>query len=146
MPKLTKAIIGHLKYEGVTGSTCIYWDDEIKGLGVRVFPSGQKTFVLSCFIEGKHRIKKLERYGRITLKEARDKAQDCFSALRHGMDPFDKKIIKENTFTVADLGKEYIDRYAKLALQAFFINALEKTTAIRKPQSIISRSAMVRVV
>lgn len=111
--KLTKTVIDQLKYEGVNGATCIYWDDEIKGLGVRVFPSGQKTFVLSCFINGKHRIKKLERYGRITLKEARDKAQDCFSDLRHGLDPFDKKIIKENTFTVADLGKEYINRYAK---------------------------------
>lgn len=114
-------------------------------MGVRVFPSGQKTFVLSCFIEGKHRIKKLERYGRITLKEARDKAQDCFSALRHGMDPFDKKIVKQNTFTVADLGKEYINRYAKLALQTFFYQCSRKTTAIFKPQSIIPRSAMVRV-
>ena len=92
MPKLTKTLIDGLKYEGVTGSTCIYWDDEIKGLGVRVFPSGQKTFVLSCFINGKHRIKKLERYGRITLKEARDKAQTAFSALRRGLDPLIRRL------------------------------------------------------
>ena len=49
--KLTKTRIDALKYEGTKlthgHSRDIRWDDEISGLGVRVYPSGKKHFDLS---------------------------------------------------------------------------------------------------
>lgn len=56
-------------------------------------------------------------------------AQDCFSALRKGENPFDKKIIRERTegvFTAAGLGKEYINRYAKRSFSFPFHILLHK--------------------
>jgi hypothetical protein len=37
-----------LPYFGVSNAQCIYWDRQLPGFGVRVFPSGRRMFVCSC--------------------------------------------------------------------------------------------------
>jgi len=45
MPKLTKRTIDSLPPSQLkTGE--LHWDTELKGFGIRVFPSGRKTFVI----------------------------------------------------------------------------------------------------
>ncbi len=54
-----------------SAKTRVYWDDETTGLGVRVSPKGQKTFVRRCRAEGRSRILKLGPCVEISLAAAR---------------------------------------------------------------------------
>ncbi len=47
MPKLTKRYIDGVRYEGDGSSRVVRWDDAMPGFGLRVYPSGRKSFVLS---------------------------------------------------------------------------------------------------
>lgn len=52
------------------------WDGEIRGFGVRVVPSGLKTFVVQYRnAEGKSRRIKIGRFGIMTVEEARELAK-----------------------------------------------------------------------
>ena len=77
--KLTKAQIDGFKYKGrklARGhSRDIRWDDKVSGLGVRVYASGAKHFVLSYRIKGRKRLYTIGKYGDpFTLEKAREKA------------------------------------------------------------------------
>ncbi len=47
MPKLTKRNIDSARYEGDGSSRDVRWDAAMPGFGLRVYPSGRKSFVLS---------------------------------------------------------------------------------------------------
>ncbi len=47
MPKLTKRNIDDAHYEGDGGSRDVRWDTSMPGFGLRVYPSGRKSLVLS---------------------------------------------------------------------------------------------------
>ena len=56
--KLTKRLIDAFKYEG---GWDVRWDDEVPGLGVRIYPSGKKAFVLSYRVDKRKRLMVLGR-------------------------------------------------------------------------------------
>ena len=45
--KLTEKTIQKMRYEGAENSRDVRWDEEVRGFGVRIYPSGRKCFVLS---------------------------------------------------------------------------------------------------
>ena len=45
--KLTKRTVDALTYEGTGNGACYVWDPEVKGFGVRVFPTGRKAFLVT---------------------------------------------------------------------------------------------------
>ncbi len=45
--KLTKRSIDGFHYQGDGHSRDVRWDSAVRGLGLRVYPSGRKAFVLS---------------------------------------------------------------------------------------------------
>ncbi len=47
MPKLTKRYIDAARYEGDGSSRDVRWDGAMPGFGLRIYPSGRKSFVLS---------------------------------------------------------------------------------------------------
>lgn len=51
MLKLTKREIDGLQPDGSKHGT-VYWDSELKGFGIRVFPTGLKTFVVKFRTRG----------------------------------------------------------------------------------------------
>jgi integrase len=64
------------------------WDRELRGFGVRVIPSGLKTFVLQYRnAEGRSRRIVLGRFGVLTVEQARDKAKIKLGAVANGDDP-----------------------------------------------------------
>lgn len=101
---LTKTAIDRLTYDPSGPNTQVLWDSAAKGqsqFGVRVLPSGRKSFI---WRHGK-RYKTLGKYGDITLEEARKKARALYGRLRDGEEVFRRKA---EISTVADLAENYM--------------------------------------
>lgn len=87
----------------------VLWDTEIKGFGVRVLPSGLKTFVVqyrNC--EGIKRRINLGRHGVITVEQARDLARIKLGAVAAGEDPAEKVHLDRSGTTVSELCDWYL--------------------------------------
>jgi hypothetical protein len=64
------------------------WDSELRGFGVRVKPSGVKTFLIQYRnVEGRTRRLVLGQYGALTPEVARDLARMKLTAVASGEDP-----------------------------------------------------------
>jgi integrase len=100
-------------------------DALVPGLGVRVLPSGQRTFVLvGRFPGGRNPTRRaLGGYGELTLEKARAKARDWLELIRRGVDPqVEEQRLRQaehrrlqNTFEVVaeDFIKEKVSRERK---------------------------------
>lgn len=99
---LTKRYIEAARYEG-QGKRDVRWDDEPRGLGLRIYPSGEKVFVLSYRLAGKKKLFTLGSYGDdLTLDQAREEASDERKRARRGIDlALDKRQrkVKGETFS-----------------------------------------------
>lgn len=112
--KITKSIIDAMRFEGATSaSRDTRWDDELAGFGVRVWPSGAKTFVLQYRHRGRSRYLTLGKYGPLTLIQARDMARLAAADVLRGKDPQAEKMRLRQGETVADLARVYLQRHSK---------------------------------
>jgi integrase len=111
--KLTKRIIDAKKYEGTGDSKCIIWDSELTGLGLRVYPSAKKSFVLSYRQNGRKRLYTIGKYGVFTIDEARDEAVNYLANINHGEDPVEERRKKFRAQTMNELFEIYMERHAK---------------------------------
>jgi integrase len=112
--KLTKKAIDSLKYDGDGKSQFIKWDDELKGFGLRVFPTGRKSFVLSYRSSGRKHIMTLGQFGVLTLDQGRKLAREKLVSVNQGGDPLTDKKKASQGQTVKDLCEAYLERYAKV--------------------------------
>ena len=62
----------------------VMWDQELKGFGAKVFPSGQKSYVLSYLSAGRKRLSTLGRCSEMSLRDARDRARPELVRIRDG--------------------------------------------------------------
>src|ERR1035437_4386718 len=106
--KLTKS-----KVEGfpipVKGQA-LHWDDELRGFGVRVTPSGARSYIVQGRVSGsaKSRRVTLGAHGRLTCDEARKKAKAALVALDDGIDPqVEKKRAEALDVTLRDVADVY---------------------------------------
>ena len=87
------------------------------GFGLRVFPSGEKSFIFFYTFEGRKRRMTLGSYPALTLAEARHGHRKALSMLENGRDPgFTKQMQKIDARispTVDELVKEYLEKWAK---------------------------------
>ena len=73
--KLTKSTVEKLPLP-LPESVAFYRDDEIRGFGVKVFPSGVKTFFLEKRVAGKVKRITIGRFGEeFTVEQAREEAR-----------------------------------------------------------------------
>ena len=109
--KLTSRAITSFKYRG---GWDVRWDDAIPGLGVRVFPSGKKSFLLRYRAKGRRRYMTLGRVGAdITLDQARARARKYRVAVLDGIDPLDERRAAARGKTFGDLLKTYLERHVE---------------------------------
>ncbi|MBT6717586.1 MAG: tyrosine-type recombinase/integrase [Nitrospina sp.] len=92
--------------------------EEGTGFGLRLEPSGRKSFILFYWFNGKKDGVTLGRYPKLSLADARAVVAKIKQKIERGEDP--KVEIKEtqranrNFYTVGDLCHEYIERHAKV--------------------------------
>lgn len=86
-----------------------FWDDDLKGFGLRVRDTGAKVFVVQYRNEfGRQKKLTLGRFGKITPHKARELAQDAVGAVLSGKDPQTEKQRKRKAATVAELCDQYL--------------------------------------
>jgi integrase len=92
-----------------------YWDDVVRGLVLRVAPSGVKswTAVYTREDDGQKQRVTIGRFPAIDLERARSKALKLMSAVAEGEDPSGAKRKRREALTVAELGELYIEKHAK---------------------------------
>ena len=86
---LTKKRIDSLRFDG--RPLCFFPDgpDGIPNFGIRVFPSGRKSFLLGYRLPGSRRQRwtTVGKYGVLTLHQAREKARKLLLGIQQGRDP-----------------------------------------------------------
>jgi integrase len=114
MPRLTKREVD--RAEPRVARYTIF-DDELKGFGLRVFPTGAKSWVIEYRPHsGGRRVAKrrltLGNVGSLTPDEARRAARIELAKVRLGHDPVRQKAIARQTPTLGDIAKAFIEEHA----------------------------------
>jgi integrase len=113
--KLTKRTI-----DGADPRTTRYfvWDAELRGFGIRVSPSGTKTYVVRYRPRGigpgaPKRFVVLGRHGAITPDEARARAKTLLGAVAAGHDPAVERSQAKSSTTIEKLVDLFLDEHVR---------------------------------
>lgn len=114
--KITKRVVDRL---APATDRFVVWDNKLAGFGLRVAPTGIKTFVLRYRSEGGGRtapqhLMAIGRYGILTPDEARRKAKGILGAVAKGDDPAGAQLAARRQMTVAELCDLYLENGALL--------------------------------
>lgn len=115
MAKLTKRTIEALE---PADKDYFVWDGELSGLGIRVFPTGRKQFVLQYRFGRTSRRMSLGRFGAITPDQARGLALEAMVKLRQDVDPMAEKRAKRTALTVRELADRFDEEHIAVHLKA----------------------------
>ena len=108
MPKLTKRVLDALQHDA--GRDVFVWDTEVRGFGVRLKPSGTKTFLIQ-YRNAERRTRRfvIGQYGVLTVDVARDLARKKLASVIDGGDPSEERRAAREGMTVAEVCDWYID-------------------------------------
>lgn len=113
--KLTKRIVDQL----ASGrNTRVVFDSDLPGFGVRVYPSGRKTYVVqSRGPRGSRRIT-LGTHGALTVQQARARAAVAIERIKAGRDPLERAPGTVAEPTVAELAEKYLTEHVAVRCKA----------------------------
>lgn len=111
MPKLTKRLVESRRPES---ADVVIWDDELPGFGLRVKPSGRKSYLIQYRRRSDHVSRRLTigAHGIYTTEAARGKARRLLQAVRDGQDPADELRAVRQAPRVEDLATRYMAEHA----------------------------------
>src|SRR4029077_4654927 len=111
MPKLTKRFVDTVR---PTKRDIVLWDDDLARFGVRVKPSGARTYVIQYRNSGgRTRKLALGRVGILTPEEARQRARKALGQVADGQDPSATRNAARGAMTVAALCDDYLEAAEK---------------------------------
>lgn len=111
--RLTKSAIESARYANDDGGRCVLWDSEQTGFGLRIYPSGRKSFVLVYRVNGRQRFLTLGPYGPLTVDAARKLALRRKAEVIEGHDPLADRQSARHALTLREMSTLYLDRHAK---------------------------------
>ena len=114
MPKLTKRFveateIGATRYD--------IFDSQIPGFGIRIAPSGTRTYVLMYRSGGRRWRVSLGRHGIVTPGQAREVAIDILARVKRGENPAASRQGGGQITTVADLAERFDEEHVAVRLK-----------------------------
>ena len=104
--KLTKHVVDRL---AVDGKDTVFWDRDLPGFGIRVYPSGRKVYVVQSRAEGKSRRVTVGRHGEIAPDQARKDAVRIIARIKAGQSVVDAA--PEAPPGMVDLAGRYLREY-----------------------------------
>ena len=126
MAKITKRTVDALRPES---RERVVWDDEIKGFGVRIHPSGKKVYIVKYRHRGRAVKTTIGPHGPVTPADARARAAEIITAARTGRDPRAHGRYGAKSPTMDELVKrfleEYVPAHCKPGTQEVYRSALE---------------------
>lgn len=126
MAKLTKRVVDQASANSKATSL---WDDELKGFGLRVWPSGRKVYIVKCRIKGRQRFITIGPHGPVTAEQARVRAFEILSEAKGGRDPAKELDQARKAPTMKGLGerflKEHVAVRCKPSTQAEYKRSVE---------------------
>jgi hypothetical protein len=117
--RITKRTVDALQSNG---SEFMLWDDTVSGFGVRVRPTGAKSYVV-VYRAGAGRGAPVRRYtiaavGKITPERARARARIVLGAVAHGQDPANHKTSERGTPTVSEMADRFMADHVRAKRKA----------------------------
>ena len=105
MPRITKRTVDALKPKE---RECVVWDDDLKGFGVRVHPSGRKVFIVKTRHRGRVIKMTIGPCTAVSTTYARVRAAEIITDARAGKNPSGRR---SGAPTMRDLGKRFLKEY-----------------------------------
>ena len=117
--RLTKRVIDSLE---IKATEYVAWDDDVSGFGIRVRPSGAKSFIV-IYRAGSGRNSPMRKMtlgaiGKLTVDEARKIARQTIGKVANGGDPAAQKTEERKTLTVAELAEIFISDHIEAKRKA----------------------------
>ena len=111
MPRRSTLTISTRTVEGFSAEDrdVIFWDRDLPGFGVRVYPSGRKVYVVQSRARGAPRRITLGIHGALTTEQARKRAAGVIDRIKRGEDPTARPSVAETT--VAALAARYMSAH-----------------------------------
>ncbi len=106
MPKLTKRTVHSAK---ARAHDYFIWDHELPGLGLRVYASGKRSYVLQYRFAGRCRRFTIGRHGFWTPELARQEAKALYGKIASGEDPTEQRQLNQKAMTVKELCDVYLE-------------------------------------
>ena len=118
MAKLTVKTISQRTVDALTvEKDTVFWDSELLGFGVRVYPMGSKYYVVQTRAGGKPAKRvTVGRHGVISAEEARRRAALIIARIKAGKDPVKKPLARrlEEGPTVAGLAERWLAEHVSM--------------------------------
>jgi len=125
MPKLTKRIVENARPN--PDREAILWDTELRGFGLRVWPSGKRVYILKYRTRDGHQRKAtIGHHGPLTTEKARTKALKWLSEAKHGGDPAGSALEARRAPSVGQLAEQYMEEHARAKKRPASIEADER--------------------
>jgi integrase len=111
MPKITKRSVESIP---ITDRDVLRWDTELRGFGVRVKPSGIRSYLVQYRNQhGRSRRLTIGTHGRLTAEEARAEARKLLADVARGCDPAEDRKALRTALTMVEFSERYMTEYAE---------------------------------
>ena len=105
MAKLTKRFVEAVEPQS---KGHVVWDDEFPGFGLRVYPSGKRSYIVQYRSRGRSRRYTIGLHGLWTPETARREAKALLGRAAHGGDPAEEREEERKALTIKQLCEQYI--------------------------------------
>lgn len=93
------------------------WDDGVAGFGVRVRPTGRRSYVIQYRTGGRTRRMNLGTHGQLTVEQARTLAKNKLGDVAKGANPSEERRLERIAPTMKGLCERFLEEHAEVKLK-----------------------------